>query len=296
VQRLGWDARAQVLASELLPQALRERYSSVSGALLERVSEAFAAAAGTARSASTATATWEIFCGTSTARCSWTWMIAPRGTRAGPVDDACRVPAEQQREWGELLAGYGQFADFDFSELLLIEPLRSLRMLHHAAWVAHRWSDPASRAPFPGSPSRATGGYLNDLLEQIPPSMSHRSCSCESRCRSARVQGTQTRYCRHPVGQRTRTYADVLEKGVFNNLGPALAATVMLFGCSSPETPGVAAEPRSRDCAPQAAAGRCRFAQHGERREQRPRRAASVQVKFELRERPMWPSRSTSTS
>src|SRR3979490_1161161 len=47
VQRLGWDARAQVLASELLPQALRERYSSVRGALLERVSEAFAAAAGT---------------------------------------------------------------------------------------------------------------------------------------------------------------------------------------------------------------------------------------------------------
>src|SRR3977135_4546855 len=47
VQRLGWDARVQVLSSELLPEALRERYSTVSGALLERVSEAFAAAAGT---------------------------------------------------------------------------------------------------------------------------------------------------------------------------------------------------------------------------------------------------------
>src|SRR5215471_17684907 len=45
VQRLGWEARAQVLSSELLPEALRERYSSVSGALLERVSAAFAAAA-----------------------------------------------------------------------------------------------------------------------------------------------------------------------------------------------------------------------------------------------------------
>src|SRR5215469_10094274 len=45
VQRLGWEARAQVLASELLPEALRERYSSVSGALLERVTAAFAAAA-----------------------------------------------------------------------------------------------------------------------------------------------------------------------------------------------------------------------------------------------------------
>ena len=45
VQRLGWEARAQVLASELLPDALRERYSSVSGALLERVTAAFSAAA-----------------------------------------------------------------------------------------------------------------------------------------------------------------------------------------------------------------------------------------------------------
>src|SRR5215469_8931163 len=44
VQRLGWEARAQVLASELLPAALHERYSSVSGALLERVSAAFTAA------------------------------------------------------------------------------------------------------------------------------------------------------------------------------------------------------------------------------------------------------------
>src|SRR5271170_1424218 len=46
VERLGWEARAQVLESELLPDALRERYSSVSGALLERVGAAFAAAQG----------------------------------------------------------------------------------------------------------------------------------------------------------------------------------------------------------------------------------------------------------
>src|SRR5207244_1274581 len=46
IERLGWEARSQVLASELLPDALRERYVTVSGALLERVSEAFTAAAG----------------------------------------------------------------------------------------------------------------------------------------------------------------------------------------------------------------------------------------------------------
>jgi Ser/Thr protein kinase RdoA (MazF antagonist) len=77
-------------------------------------------------------------------------------------------PSEQQHQWSELLEGYRQFADFDFRELRLVEPLRSLRMLHHAAWVAHRWSDPAFPRAFPwvGEP-RYWEGYLQDLLEQI---------------------------------------------------------------------------------------------------------------------------------
>src|SRR5881227_3375583 len=76
IERLGWEARSQVLASELLPDALRERYVTVSGALLERVSEAFTAAAACARSACTAIATSGTCSGTSTGRCSSTWMIA----------------------------------------------------------------------------------------------------------------------------------------------------------------------------------------------------------------------------
>ncbi|TLY76568.1 MAG: serine/threonine protein kinase [Gammaproteobacteria bacterium] len=170
VQRLGWDARAQVLSSELLPEGLRERYSTVSGALLERVSEAFAAAAGTHEirlhgDCHLGNLLWNehgpVFvdlddCATGV-RVQDLWMML-----AGP-------PAEQQRQWGEVLAGYGQFADFDFSELLLIEPLRSLRMLHHAAWVAHRWGDPAFPRAFPWvAEPRYWEGYLNDLLEQIP--------------------------------------------------------------------------------------------------------------------------------
>jgi Ser/Thr protein kinase RdoA (MazF antagonist) len=170
VQRLGWDARAQVLSSELLPEALHERYSSVSGALLERVSEAFAAAAGTREirlhgDCHLGNLLWNehgpVFvdlddCATGV-RVQDLWMML-----AGS-------PAEQQRQWGELVAGYSQFADFDFRELLLIEPLRSLRMLHHAAWVVHRWSDPAFPRAFPWvAEPRYWEGYLNDLLEQIP--------------------------------------------------------------------------------------------------------------------------------
>ncbi len=48
-----------------------------------------------------------------------------------------------------LLTAYSQFHDFDCRELSLIEPLRTLRIMHHAAWLAERWSDPAFKRAFP---------------------------------------------------------------------------------------------------------------------------------------------------
>ncbi len=49
----------------------------------------------------------------------------------------------------DLLEGYEQFMDFDWREVRLIEPLRTLRMIHHSAWIARRWSDPAFPIAFP---------------------------------------------------------------------------------------------------------------------------------------------------
>jgi Ser/Thr protein kinase RdoA (MazF antagonist) len=49
----------------------------------------------------------------------------------------------------DLLKGYEQFASFDRAEILLIEPLRALRMIHYAAWLARRWDDPAFPRAFP---------------------------------------------------------------------------------------------------------------------------------------------------
>jgi Ser/Thr protein kinase RdoA (MazF antagonist) len=48
-----------------------------------------------------------------------------------------------------VIEGYRQFCDFDARELQLIEALRTLRMLHHAAWLARRWEDPAFPIAFP---------------------------------------------------------------------------------------------------------------------------------------------------
>ena len=57
--------------------------------------------------------------------------------------------AEMESQLTDVLEGYTQFCDFDRRELQLIEPLRTLRMLHHAAWLARRWEDPAFPAAFP---------------------------------------------------------------------------------------------------------------------------------------------------
>ena len=48
-----------------------------------------------------------------------------------------------------LLRAYNQFHDFDRRELALIEPLRTLRIIHHSGWLGKRWDDPAFQRAFP---------------------------------------------------------------------------------------------------------------------------------------------------
>lgn len=64
------------------------------------------------------------------------WMLLPGDARASRAAVA------------SLLEGYETFRPFDRRELGLIEPLRTLRMLHHSAWLAQRWDDPAFPAAF----------------------------------------------------------------------------------------------------------------------------------------------------
>jgi len=61
---------------------------------------------------------------------------------------------EQTPQLGKILEGYTEFRDFDPRELHLIEALRSLRIMHTAAWLARRWQDPAFQIAFPWFDSR----------------------------------------------------------------------------------------------------------------------------------------------
>ncbi|CAN5566226.1 serine/threonine protein kinase [soil metagenome] len=93
----------------------------------------------------------------------WTPTDRPGG---GPhfvdLDDARTGPAVQDlwmllsgdraQRAGQLsvmVEGYEQFREFDRRELALIEPLRTLRLIHYSAWLARRWDDPTFPINFP---------------------------------------------------------------------------------------------------------------------------------------------------
>lgn len=58
--------------------------------------------------------------------------------------------AEQVKlQINKILDGYCEFFEFNYRELHLIEPLRTLRQLCYSAWLANRWHDPAFPHSFP---------------------------------------------------------------------------------------------------------------------------------------------------
>ena len=113
------------------------------------------------------------------------WTPLDEYGRGGPhfvdLDDARMGPAVQDlwmllsgdrrqrtHQLSALLDGYEQFRSFDRRELALIEPLRTLRLIHYSAWLARRWQDPIFPANFPwfGS-SDYWRGQVDMLIEQI---------------------------------------------------------------------------------------------------------------------------------
>ena len=93
------------------------------------------------------------------------------------LDDAATGPAMQDlwmllsgdraamaRQLAVPLSGYDAFAEFNRHELRLVEALRTLRMIHHSAWLAQRWSDPAFPAAFPWF---ASSSYWSQQISQL---------------------------------------------------------------------------------------------------------------------------------
>ncbi|HMC16841.1 MAG TPA: serine/threonine protein kinase [Albitalea sp.] len=75
-------------------------------------------------------------------------------------------PQEAAAQRRALLSGYEDFMAFDDAELALIEPLRTLRMIHHSAWIARRWHDPAFPLAFPWFTGAAYWGQQTQQLQE----------------------------------------------------------------------------------------------------------------------------------
>ena len=147
---LGHDAAATIRDSVWLPEHLWDGYERVTAQLLERIEEILADVGSLTE--------LRIHGDCHPGNVLWT----DDGPHFVDLDDCMMGPAvqdlwlflsgdvgERAVQLAELLEGYTQFRDFDYRELRLIEPLRTLRIIHHTAWIARRWEDPAFPKAFP---------------------------------------------------------------------------------------------------------------------------------------------------
>lgn len=145
----GHASVGYLLANECVPREYVGEYRSLAEALMDEVDARFAA---------TDFRTIRLHGDMHAGNVLWTdsgaHLVDLDDSRMGPaVQDIWLLlngeRADMQRQLGEILDGYEEFFDFDRRELALVEPLRTLRLLHYAAWLARRWADPAFPMAFP---------------------------------------------------------------------------------------------------------------------------------------------------
>ena len=169
IESYGVEPREWLLASGLVPAELLESWTSATALALEGARRCHAAAGEVKRI--------RLHGDCHGGNVLW--------TDAGPhfVDfDDCRSgPAVQDlwmllsgdrgsmgRQLGHVLEGYESFSELDRRELLLVEALRTLRLIHYSAWIARRWDDPAFPAAFPWfGTQRYWQDRILELREQI---------------------------------------------------------------------------------------------------------------------------------
>ena len=148
VQRLGIDSRTFLLEHQFIPLELEPAYSSITEHLLERLTPAFDAESQGRRIHG------DCHLGNLLWRDNLPHFVDFDDCVNGPpIQDLWMLLSgerdEREAQLGLILRAYEQFASFDVSSLRLIEPLRTLRIMYHAAWIARRWNDPAFPRAFP---------------------------------------------------------------------------------------------------------------------------------------------------
>ncbi len=168
IQNFGRESADTLLSQQFLPDYLTASYRSLTDQLLDLIAARFEAIEPQ---------TLRLHGDCHLSNLLWTdgspHLVDLDDCRMGPaVQDLWMLLSgshpEREQQLGEVLTGYTQFADFDVSELALVEPLRTLRLMHYAAWLARRWDDPAFPMNFPWfNTARYWEEHLQHLREQL---------------------------------------------------------------------------------------------------------------------------------
>ena len=169
IDSYGVESLEYLLDHDFLPDDNRDAYESVAELVLDGVEACFARAGANRE----IRLHGDFHPGNVLVRREQLHIVDLDDARHGPaVQDLWMFLSgdrdEQTPQLTALLEGYQSFRAFDARELHLIEALRSLRILHYAAWLARRWDDPAFKIAFPWFDSRR---YWDDqvlaLREQV---------------------------------------------------------------------------------------------------------------------------------
>lgn len=150
IQEFGFDARQFLLEQDFIPRELELPYRTLTDDVLRHISEIFARA--------TNINFIRLHGDCHPSNILWT----EHGPHFVDFDDCRNGPAiqdiwmllsgersEMTLQLTDILDGYCDFHEFDARELQLIEPLRTLRIIHYSAWLARRWQDPSFPRSFP---------------------------------------------------------------------------------------------------------------------------------------------------
>lgn len=165
-QRLGHDSRTYLLEQQFVPLDIERAYETVTADLLTRIDPVIAAlpAIRIHGDCHMGNVLWRV----DTPH----FVDFDDCVMGAPIQDLWMLLSgerpDQTLQLNLILDAYTTFYDFNPATLGAIEALRTLRLMHHAAWIARRWQDPAFPVAFPWFESpRFWSDHLLELREQM---------------------------------------------------------------------------------------------------------------------------------
>jgi len=169
IERFAINSRQFLLENQFIPDSLRMAYDTLSSDLIKRMQPVF----DNHRDVRQLRLHGDCHLGNVLWRGEIPHFV--------DFDDAVNGPAiqdlwmmlngdrdQRQGQLLELIEGYREFNTFNPRELALIEPLRTLRIMHYSAWLARRWEDPAFPMNFPWfNTERYWAEHILELREQL---------------------------------------------------------------------------------------------------------------------------------